>query len=374
MCSAHKKEKTVDFIDLKTQYQRDKEAIWSRLSKNMENATFILGPDVAELEKTLASYVGVKHAIGVASGTDALWIPLLAYGVGPGDEVITTPFTFVATIEVIALVGAKPVFVDIDPKTYLIDINQIEKAITPRTKGIIPVSLYGQTPDMDAINAIAQKHNLWVMEDAAQSFGALYKGRKSCGLCDVAATSFFPSKPLGCYGDGGMIFTNDDDLATKMRQIANHGQHVRYQHRYVGMNARLDTLQASILLAKWPHFEDEANARHKIGNFYTELLKDTVTTPVLEPTTTRSVYAQYTIRVKNRDHFIAKLKENGIPTAVHYPIPLHLQEAYANLGYKKGDFPHAEKAAEEVVSLPMHPFLTEETIHFIVNTVKQAVQ
>jgi len=364
----------VDFIDLKTQYQRDKQAIWERLSRNMEHASFILGPDVAELEKTLAEYVGVKHAIGVASGTDALWIPLLAYGVGPGDEIITTPFTFVATIEVISLVGARPVFVDIDPKTYLLDIHQIEKVITPRTRGIIPVSLYGQTPDMDAIQDIARKHHLWVMEDAAQSFGALYKNRKSCSLSDVAATSFFPSKPLGCYGDGGMIFTNDDALATKMRQIANHGQHVRYQHKYVGMNARLDTLQASILLAKWPHFEEEANARHRIGMRYTELLKDSVVTPELAPTTTRSVYAQYTIRVKNRETFIARLKEQGIPTAVHYPMPLHLQEAYQYLGYKKGDFPQAEKAAEEVVSLPMHPFLTEETIHHIVKTVKQAIQ
>ncbi len=364
----------MDFIDLKTQYQRDKEAIWKRLSHNMENASFILGPDVAELEKTLATYVGTKHAIAVASGTDALWIPLLAYGVGPGDEIITTPFTFVATVEVIALVGAKPVFVDIDPQTYLIDINQVEKAITPRTKGIIPVSLYGQTPDMDALNAIAKKHNLWVMEDAAQSFGAIYKDKKSCNLSDVAATSFFPSKPLGCYGDGGMIFTNDDELATKMRQIANHGQHVRYQHRYVGMNARLDTLQAAILLAKWPHFEEEANARHRIGLRYTELLKDTVVTPVLEKTTTRSVYAQYTIRVQNRDKVINTLKEKGIPTAVHYPIPLHLQEAYRYLGYKEGDFPHAEKAAHEVMSLPMHPFLTEETIQYIVASVQQAVR
>lgn len=366
-------EKTVDFIDLKTQYQRDKEVIWAKLSKNMENASFILGQDVTELEKTLAHYVGVNHAIGVASGTDALWIPLLAYGVGPGDEIITTPFTFAATIEVIAFVGAKPVFVDIDPRTYLIDINKIEKAITPRTKGIIPVSLYGQTPDMDAINAIAKKYNLWVMEDAAQSFGAIYKGKKSCGISDVAATSFFPSKPLGCYGDGGMIFTNDDELATKIRQIANHGQHVRYQHKYIGMNSRLDTLQAAILLAKWQHFEDEANARHQIGSYYTELLQDTVPTPILEPFTTRSVYAQYTIRVKNRDQFISTLKDKGIPTAIHYPIPLHLQEAYRYLGYKKGDFPHAEEAAEEVVSLPMHPFLSEDTIRFIVNTVKQAV-
>lgn len=364
----------MDFIDLKTQYQKYKDAIWQRLAKNMENASFILGSDVAELEKTLAGYVGMKHAIGVASGTDALWIPLLAYGVGPGDEVITTPFTFVATIEVIALVGAKPVFVDIDPNTYLIDINQIEKAITPRTKGIIPVSLYGQTPDMDALCEIARKHGLWVMEDAAQSFGALYKDRKSCGLSDVAATSFFPSKPLGCYGDGGMIFTNDDELAAKMRSLANHGQVVRYQHKYVGMNARLDTLQAAVLLAKWPHFEDEANARHRIGLRYTELLRDVVQTPVLEPNTKRSVFAQYTIRVKNRDKVIEKLREAGIPTAVHYPIPLHLQEAYTYLGYKKGDFPMAEKAAEEVVSLPMHPFLSEEDQDTIVKMVKQAVQ
>ncbi|URA09844.1 DegT/DnrJ/EryC1/StrS family aminotransferase [Thermospira aquatica] len=364
----------MDFIDLKTQYQRDKQAIWERLSRNMENASFILGPDVAELEKTLAHYVGVKHAIGVASGTDALLIPLLAYGIGPGDEVITTPFTFVATVEVIALLGAKPVFVDIDPKTYLIDIHQVEKAITPRTKGIISVSLYGQTPDMDALNSIAKKHNLWVMEDAAQSFGAIYKDKKSCNLSDVAATSFFPSKPLGCYGDGGMIFTNDDELALKMRQIANHGQHVRYQHCYVGINARLDTLQAAVLLAKWPHFEEEANSRHHIGQRYTELLKNTVVTPVLEKNTTRSVYAQYTIRVQNRDSVINFLKDKGIPTAVHYPIPLHLQEAYRSLGYKEGDFPHAEKAAQEVMSLPMHPFLTEETMQYIVDNVKQAVR
>lgn len=363
----------MDFIDLKAQYRLYKEAIDKKLQSNIDNASFILGKDVKELEDKLAAYVGRKHGIGVGSGTDALLVPLLAYGIQPGDEIITTPFTFIATAEVISFIGAKPVFVDIDEKNYNIAVDQIEKKITSRTKGIIPVSLYGQTPDMDKIIAIAKKHGLFVMEDAAQSFGAIYQGKKSCGLGDVGATSFFPSKPLGGYGDGGMIFTDDDDLAAKMRSYANHGQTERYIHKYIGFNFRLDTLQAAVLLAKWDHFEEEANARFRIGNRYSELFKGSpVITPTMESYTDRSVYAQYSIRVKNREQVIEHLKKNNIPTAVHYPIPIHLQEAYASLGYKKGDMPVAEKVANEIMSLPMHPFLTEEQQAEVVKRVKEA--
>lgn len=360
----------MDFIDLKSQYKLYKKEIDAKIQANLDNASFILGKDVQLLEEKLAAYTGTGYAIGTASGTDSLIVPLLAYGVKPGDEIITTPFTFIATAEVISFIGAKPVFTDIDPVNYNIDIGQIEKKITAKTKGIMPVSLYGQTPDMDKINAIAKKHNLFVIEDAAQSFGAIYKGKKSCGLSDVGSTSFFPSKPLGCYGDGGMIFTSDKELADKMRAISRHGEIARYTHKYIGFNFRLDTIQAAVLLAKFDHFEDEADRRHAIGRKYSELLAGrNCVTPVVEKYTDRCVYAQYSIRVKNRDEVIKHLNANGIPTAVHYPVPVHLQEAYRYLGYNEGDFPVSEKTAREIMSLPMHPFLEEENLKFIADKV-----
>lgn len=351
----------MQFIDLKTQYKRLQESINQRMQKVLDHGQYIMGPEVAELEERLAQYVGVKHCIGVANGTDALMIAMMALGIKPGDEVITTPFTFIANGEMIRLLGAKPAFVDIDPKTYNIDVSQIEKAINPRTKAIMPVSLYGQCSEMDTINEIAKKHHLAVIEDAAQSFGATYKGKKSCNLSLVSTTSFFPSKPFGCYGDGGACFTNDDQLATDMRQIRVHGQDKRYHHRILGMNSRLDTLQAAILLAKFEIFPEEVLDRERIGERYSQMLAKHVAVPYIEPHNT-SVYAQYTVQVDNREKMQEHLKNNNIPTAVHYPIPLHLQMVFADLGFKEGSFPVAEKMAKRVMSLPMDPYLSEASM------------
>ena len=316
----------MEFIDLKTQYERIRPQVDERMRRVLEHGKYIMGPEVAELEERLAAYVGVKHCIGVASGTDALLIAMMALGVGPDDEIITTPFTFIATGEMIALIGAKPVFVDIDPRTYNLDPALIETAISPRTKAIMPVSLYGQCADLDAINSVAARHGLPVIEDAAQSFGATSKGRKSCALSTIGCTSFFPSKPLGCYGDGGACFTDDDALAKAMRQIRVHGQDRRYHHPVIGVNGRLDTLQAAVLLAKLEVLEEEVAARGRIGARYSELLREHVTTPYLAPQCT-SVYAQYTVQVDRREEVQEKLKAAGIPTAVHYPIPLHRRQS-----------------------------------------------
>jgi UDP-2-acetamido-2-deoxy-ribo-hexuluronate aminotransferase len=348
---------TIEFINLKAQQQQILPQLEKNIHQVLHHGKYIMGPEIAELEQKLADYVGVKHCITVSSGTDALLIAMMALGIGPDDEVITTPFSFIATAETIVLLGAKPVFVDIDPRTYNIDPNQIEAAITPKTKAILPVSLYGQCAEFDSINAIAEKHNLPVIEDAAQSFGATYKGQKSCNLSTIGCTSFFPSKPLGGYGDGGACFTNDDNLAKIMREIRVHGQDKRYHHARIGVNGRMDTLQAAILLAKFAIFPQEVQARANIGQIYTDKLKDIVTTPYIEPHNT-SVYAQYTIQVDNRDELQQKLKEQGIPTAVHYPIPLNKQPAFAHL--KTSECSVAEKVAQRVMSLPMHPYLTEE--------------
>jgi UDP-2-acetamido-2-deoxy-ribo-hexuluronate aminotransferase len=348
----------MEFIDLKEQYRRMRPEIDERMRRVMEHGHFIMGPEIAELETALAGYVGVKHAISVASGTDSLEIALRALDIGPGDEVITVPFTWISSTEVIGLVGARPVFVDIDPMTYNIDINQIAAAITPRTKAILPVSLFGQMPDYGAINAIAAEHNLTVIEDGAQSFGATQHGRKSCAVTRIGSTSFFPAKPLGCYGDGGALFTDDDSLNDKMRAIRTHGGLKRHHHPYLGMNGRFDTLQAAVLLAKLPHFEAEVRARGRIGARYTELLRGTCSVPEVAAGNTH-VYAQYTVRVGDRDALGTALKAKGIPTAVYYPKCLHEQPVFAPLGYKWGDFPVAEQAAREVISLPMHPYLTE---------------
>lgn len=354
----------IDFIDLKAQQNRIKDKIDAGIQNVLTHGQYILGPEVTELEEKLAAYVGAKHCITCANGTDALQIAQMAFGIGPGDEVITPGFTYIATAETVALLGAKPVYVDVNPKTYNLDVEQLEAAITPRTKAIIPVSLYGQCADFDAINAIAEKHGIPVIEDAAQSFGATYKGRKSCNLTTVACTSFFPSKPLGCYGDGGAIFTNDDELAKVIRQIARHGQDKRYHHTRVGVNSRLDTLQAAILLPKLEILDDEMQARQRVAEIYNQLFNQAGihTTPYLELHNT-SAWAQYTIQVENRDDVQAKLKAQGIPTAVHYPIPLNKQPAVANASVI---LPIGDVIAERVMSLPMHPYLTIEAQEKIV--------
>ncbi|MFA7351307.1 MAG: DegT/DnrJ/EryC1/StrS family aminotransferase [Methylotenera sp.] len=363
--------KSIDFIDLKTQQDAIRPQLEKNIHRVLNHGQYVMGPEVAELETKLAEYVGVKHCISASSGTDTLMIAMMALGIGAGDEVITTPFTFIATGEMIALLGAIPVFVDIDPQTYNIDPAKIEAAITPKTKAIMPVSLYGQCADFDAINAIADKHGLPVIEDAAQSFGATYKGKKSCALSTIGSTSFFPSKPLGAYGDGGALFTNDDALAKAMREIRVHGQEKRYYHSRIGMNGRLDTIQAAILLAKLERFDWEVEQRSKLGAKYTELIQKqnkntTIVTPYIEPFNT-SVYAQYTVLVKNREQLQQKLKELGIPTAVHYPVPLHLQPAFACLGQAEGHFPISEALSKEVMSLPMSPDLEIEKLDYIID-------
>ncbi|MDO4230977.1 MAG: DegT/DnrJ/EryC1/StrS family aminotransferase [Lautropia sp.] len=347
----------IDFIDLKQQYQRLKPQIDARMAAVLAHGQYIMGPEVAELERELAAYVGVQHAVGVCDGTAALQIAMMALGVGHGDEVITTPFTFIATAETISLLGARPVFVDIDPVTCNLDPAGLEAAITPRTKAIIPVSLYGQCADMEAINAIAARHGLPVIEDAAQSFGATRNGRRSGSLSTIACTSFFPSKPLGCYGDGGACFTDDPALATRMAQIRLHGQEKRYVHTHIGINGRLDTLQAAVLLAKLPSFPTEVQQRAEAGAHYLSLIRQAGhphigTVPVAEGNT--SVFAQFTVRVPNRQAVIDVLKANGVPTAVHYPVCLHRQPVYAGQ-YDDLNLPHAEAAAAEVMSLPMYP-------------------
>ena len=353
------------FVDLKTQYDRLESPINARVQQVLDHGQYILGPEVAELEGALAEYVGASHCVAVSSGTDALLIALMALGVGSEDEVITTPFTFFSTAGMIALLNAKPVFVDIDRRTYNIDPDLIESAITSRTKALLPVSLYGQCADYDAIKDIAAVHGIPVIEDGAQSFGATYKGQRSCGLTAIAATSFFPSKPLGCYGDGGALFTTDDDMAERFIELRVHGQTGRYEHPRVGINGRMDSLQAAVLLAKLEIFDEEVSARASLGARYSNLIETTfagtddppVVTPHIEAHNT-SVFAQYTIEVPHRDAVQAAMTERGIPTAVHYPVPLHLQPAFSRLNQGQGAFPVAEEAAKRVMrftKLPMTP-------------------
>ncbi|GGH00382.1 DegT/DnrJ/EryC1/StrS family aminotransferase [Silvibacterium dinghuense] len=367
----------MDFIDLKTQYRRLKPAVDARIQAVLDHGQYILGPEVRELEERLAARLGVKHAISCSSGTDALLLALMALGIGPGDEVITAPFTFFATGEMIALLGAVPVFVDIDPVTYNLDPAKMEAALSPRTRAIMPVSLYGQPADMDAINAIADAHHLPVIEDAAQSFGALYKGRHSCNLSTIGCTSFFPSKPLGAYGDGGACFTNDDALATAMLELRNHGQQSRYHHTRIGINGRMDTLQAAILLAKLEIFDDELIARNEVADRYTALLRDVLPTPEVVSHST-SAWAQYTVEVDDRPAIEAALREAGIPTAVHYPEALHLQPVFADLsrerGYAAGSFPVSERAAARVLSLPMHPYQSPEDAGRVTQALEYALK
>jgi UDP-2-acetamido-2-deoxy-ribo-hexuluronate aminotransferase len=359
----------MEFIDLKEQYRRYKADIDERVLRVLAHCQFIQGPEVSELETALAGYTGVRHCIAVGSGTVSLEIALRALEIGPGDEVITVPYTWISSAEVVALVGARPVFVDIEPATYNIDIDAIEAGITPNTKAIMPVSLFGQMPDYDRINAIAAAHHLPVIEDAAQSFGATQRGRRSCGVTTIGSTSFFPAKPLGCYGEGGALFTNDDALAEKMKAIRNHGCLQRHYHTLLGTNGRFDTVQAAVLLGKLGHFEWEVKERARIGARYSAALQEFCTMPAVASQNSH-VYAQYTIRVPERDQVAARLKALGIPTAIYYPKCLHEQPVFSKLGYNWGDFPESEKASREVLSLPMHPFLASDEQDKVVNAIQ----
>lgn len=359
----------ISFVDLAAQQDRIRTEIESGISRVLAHGRYILGPEVSELEQKLASYVGTKHCVTCANGTDALQIALMALGVGPGDEVIVPSFSYFATAEAAALLGARPVYVDIDPIYYNLDPSKLELAIGERTRAIIPVSLYGLPAGIDAIGTIAESYQIPVIEDGAQSFGATYNGKKSCGLTKIGCTSFFPSKPLGCYGDGGAMFTDDAELAELLRQIATHGQEKRYHHVRIGVNSRLDTIQAAILLSKLSILNEEITARQNVAKRYDELLGtlDVVLPSVCDGS--ESAWAQYTVRVSNRDRVQAKLKDFGIPTAVHYPVPLHRQPATAD---NSVTHPIAEEAAAEVLSLPMHPYLDAETQRKIASALERA--
>lgn len=360
----------IPFVDLKSQFRAYETSIRAELEEVLASSQYILGPKSQALEGRLAAFVGAGYAVGCSSGTDALLLALMAFGVKGGDEVVTTPFTFIATAEAIALTGATPVFVDIDPTTYNIDPDRIEEALTKSTRGIIAVGLYGQCPDMEKILELAREYGLFVIEDGAQSFGAERNGRRSCGWPHMGTTSFFPSKPLGCYGDGGMVFTSDEASAERLRALRNHGQWERYRHRTVGINGRLDDMQAAVLLGKLPRFPDEVAVRAYLGARYSDRLGDVVGVPAVSEGNTH-VFAQYTVRTSRRDDLAACLRENAIPTAVHYPVPLHMQEAFRALGYGEGDFPESEAAGREVISLPMSAFLTEADQDEVIRQVRR---
>ena len=377
----------IDFANLQYQHQLYQNEIEEAILKVARNCNFIMGEEVSQLEKSLEEFTGAKYAITCSNGTDALLLAMMALGIKAGDEVITTPFTFIATAETIAFLGATPVFVDIDEKTYNIDPNKIEEKITSKTKAIIPVSLYGQPCDMDAIQAVLDKasstfnlqpsSSIKVIIDGAQSFGSTYNGITDSALADISTTSFFPAKPLGCYGDGGAVFTNDQKLATKIQSLRLHGQSKRYHHQYIGMGGRLDTIQAAVLNVKLKYYKKDLAKRAEVAAKYSVSLSGqceskNIITPTLAPHTT-SAWAQYSVRVKNRDNVQEKLKEAGIPTAVHYPMPLHLQECFEYLGYKKGDFPISEIVSDEIMSLPMNPYVKDSEIEYIVNEVLNCI-
>jgi len=363
----------IDFAKLQDQYQLYKTEIDEAIHAVLDKSNYIMGEEITQLEESLQKFTGAKYAVSCSNGTDALLLAMMALDIKPGDEVITTPFTFIATAETIAFLGAKPVFVDIDEKTYNIDPSKIEEKITSKTKAIIPVSLYGQPADMDAIQAIVDKtlttkhQKLYTIIDGAQSFGSTYNGKTDSNLGDISTTSFFPAKPLGCYGDGGAVFTNDEELANKMKSLRLHGQSERYHHKYIGMGGRLDTLQAAILNVKLKYYKKDLALRQEVAQKYHSkfnIQNAKLVLPFVEEGRT-SAWAQYSIRVKNRDELQNRLKEAGIPTAVHYPMPLHLQECFTYLGYKKGDFPISEIVSDEIMSLPMNPYVTDEEIKFI---------
>ena len=353
----------MEFIDLKSQQARIKAKIDQRIQDVLSHGRYVMGPELDELEERLKNYVGTRHCIGASSGTDTLLIAMMALGIGPGDEVITVPFTWISTAEMIALIGATPVFVDIDETTWNMDVSKLESAITEKTKAIMPVGIFGQTADMIGINEIASRNgNLPVIEDAAQSFGATHHGKKSGGLSTIGSTSFFPSKPLGCYGDGGGLFTNNDELAERMRHIRVHGQTERHHHPILGINGRLDTLQAAILLEKLEIFDDEILRRQEVAQAYGDGIRNSSVTLPMVGSSNTSVFAQYTILSSNRDVLAASLKKAGIPSVSYYAVPLHLQPVFADLGYKKGQFPITEDVASRGLSLPMNPYLSEEEV------------
>jgi UDP-2-acetamido-2-deoxy-ribo-hexuluronate aminotransferase len=375
----------MEFIDLKRQYETIHPLIDQRIKTVLQHGKFIMGPEIKELEERLASYVGCKYCVSCSSGTDALLLALMAYGVSPGDAIFTTPFTFIATAEVICLLGATPVFVDIDSNTFNIDpqklmgcIESIQKGIfrasgNPKNiepKGIITVDLFGLPAEYDQINQIAKQNKLFVLEDSAQSFGSIYKGKVAGNLTDIAATSFFPAKPLGCYGDGGAIFTNDEVLAKRVHSIREHGKGThKYDNIRIGINGRLDTLQAAILLSKLEIFDSELNKRQEVARYYSEALTDIVKVPYV-PDGLKSAWAQYSVLSDKRDQYINRLKESGIPTAIYYPKPLHMQTAFSHLGHRQGDFPISEFISERIFSLPMHPYLEQDAQIKIANALR----
>lgn len=370
---------SVPFIDLKSQYLALKDSIDSRIQKVLDSGAYINGPEVAELEQKLALHTGTKHCLAVASGTDALLLPMMALGIGPGDEVITTAFSFIATAETIVLAGATPIYVDIDRKTFNIDIKKIEQAITPKTKAIVPVSLYGQVADLEEINEIAKKHNLFVIEDTAQSYGAKYKNKKSGACTTAAGTSFYPAKPLGCYGDGGAVFTDDSNLHIAMKEIREHGSEKRYYHTRLGINGRLDTIQCAILLSKLERYDWEVEQRNKIADNFSKSFKGLenvdplFSTPLIKDGN-QSVWAQYTLTITNREAFQKKMQELGIPTTVHYPMTMADQPWYSKNTPQRHDITHSRWAAQHVVSLPMFPDMNTETQQKIIDAVKVAVE
>ena len=364
----------IDFANLKIQHNLYKDEIEEAILKVARDCNFIMGTQIDELERSLEKFTGSKYAISCSSGTDALLLAMMALDIQPDDEIITTPFTFFATAETIAFLKAKPVFVDIDEKTYNIDPKKIEEKISSKTKAIIPVSLYGQPCDMDEINQIAKKYNLKVIVDGAQSFGSTYKGISDSNLGDISCTSFFPAKPLGCYGDGGALFTNDEKLADKIKSLRLHGQSIRYHHQYIGMGGRLDTIQAAVLNVKIKYYEKDLKLRQDVAEKYTKALNEkNIETPLVKSDRT-SAWAQYSIRVQNRTELQTKLQNLGIPTAVHYPMPLHVQECFKYLNLKEGDFPISEKVSKEIMSLPMNPYVTDEEIEFIVGSLAKELK
>lgn len=361
----------IDFANLKQEYLAHRKEIDQAIKDTLESAHFIMGDGIEKFERELEDFVGCKYAITCSSGTSALILALMALDIKPNDEIITTSFSFFASAEAIALVGAKPIFVDINPQTFNLDEKYITQAITPKTRAIIAVSLFGQIPNINIINDIAKKYHLSVIEDGAQSFGASFCGKKSGNLCTIGTTSFFPAKPLGCFGDGGALFCNDDFLSEKIKALRIHGQTKRYTHKYIGIGARMDTLQANVLRVKLKYFQEKIFKRQEIAKLYFHLLQNL---PLQLPTITpecSSTFAQFSILNKQRDALQKFLKQKNIPTAIHYPIPLHLQEAFSYLNYSKDDFPYAQKCANEILSLPINPYLKKEEIEYISDSIKE---
>ena len=367
----------IDFANLQYQYQLYKEEIDSAIERVLNKSNYILGQEVEELEENLSKFTNSKYTISCSSGTDALLLALMAIDIEPDDEIITTPFTFIATAETIALLKAKPVFVDIDENSYNIDYKKIEEKVTPKTKGVVSVSLYGQPSDLDEINEIAKKYNLFHIVDGAQSFGATYREKAEVHYCDIYTTSFFPAKPLGCFGDGGAVLTDNNELAKKIKMLRVHGQNRRYYHKYIGLGARMDTIQSAILDVKLKYYAKDLKLRQEVAQKYNKALGNkalasSIILPKVKEDRT-SAFAQYSIRVKNRDILQKKLQERGIPTAIHYPMPLHFQECFRYLEYREGDFPISEKVSKEIISLPINPYLKDSEIRYISKSIEEVL-